>query len=99
MDDRISGEALAGAGAGVDSGVSFLLSAVRSFLHNIARRICTGIRRFTDAVESAEAVDSNNSRFASCGVLQTTIMAVAYDGGVIMGADSRTSTGTLRNRS
>ena len=25
---------------------------------------------------------------------QTTIMAVAYDGGVVLGADSRTSTGT-----
>jgi ATP-dependent protease HslVU (ClpYQ) peptidase subunit len=27
--------------------------------------------------------------------LQTTIMAVEYDGGVILGADSRTTTGKL----
>lgn len=26
--------------------------------------------------------------------MQTTIMAVEYDGGVVMGADSRTSTGS-----
>ena len=26
----------------------------------------------------------------------TTIMAVAFDGGVVLGADSRTSTGVLR---
>jgi hypothetical protein len=32
-------------------------------------------------------------------ILQTTIMAVEYDGGVIMGADSRTSTGSyIANR-
>ena len=37
-----------------------------------------------------------------CGTdlrLQTTIMAVEYDGGVVMGADSRTSTGSyIANR-
>ena len=31
--------------------------------------------------------------------MQTTIMAVEYDGGVVMGADSRTSTGSyIANR-
>ena len=31
---------------------------------------------------------------ARCPALQTTIMAVQFEGGVVLGADSRTSTGT-----
>jgi hypothetical protein len=60
-----------------------------------------------DDVPASKGVDSGVSE-AGCGWLglepatcdsspaasQTTIMAVAFDGGVIMGADSRTSTGS-----
>lgn len=39
-------------------------------------------------------VEFRENLSAFVGFLQTTIMAITYDGGVIMGADSRTSTGT-----
>ena len=50
-------------------------------------------------------MDLNSQEFYGGGLKEgevstgTTIMAVAYDGGVIMGADSRVSTGTyIANR-
>ena len=65
-----------------------------------------GPRAFDRAVVRADAaMDLNSQEFYGGGLKEgevstgTTIMAVAYDGGVIMGADSRVSTGTyIANR-
>jgi len=54
---------------------------------------------------SAPAAPAAESYYEAGGGLRdgevstgTTIMAVAYDGGVVMGADSRVSTGTHKGR-
>ena len=46
----------------------------------------------------SQAAQPRNER-SSVNALQTTIMAVTFDGGVVLGADSRTSTGNyIANR-
>jgi hypothetical protein len=77
-------EALMGAGAGVDSGVSPFCAGASSLFP--VRFVCTPtlspLLFFNPLVRH----------------LQTTIIAVQYDGGVILGADSRTSTGAYAAR-
>jgi hypothetical protein len=53
--------------------------------------LCSGAQRstFVQATLGRSAVLTR----VRCAGAQTTIMAVAYDGGVVLGADSRTSTG------
>lgn len=46
-----------------------------------------------DRTVLAATTRRSNSMIVSVPVSQTTIMAVEYDGGVVIGADSRTTTG------
>lgn len=52
----------------------------------------TILKQFDRTVPAATTRQSN-SLIVSVPVSQTTIMAVEYDGGVVIGADSRTTTG------
>ena len=68
-----------------------------------ARETRAGV--FVRRARAVAAMDLNSQEFYGGGLKEgevstgTTIMAVAYDGGVIMGADSRVSTGTyIANR-
>lgn len=52
----------------------------------------TTFKQFDRTVPAA-TTRQPNSLIVSVPVSQTTIMAVEYDGGVVIGADSRTTTG------